>query len=72
MKKNTATQVRDEIENDILTGALSPGDRLDEMSLANRFGVSRTPIREALAQLNSVGLIRAPSQPRRHRPPGWA
>ncbi len=57
MKKNTATQVRDGIENDILTGALSPGDRLDEMSLANRFGVSRTPIREALAQLDSVGLI---------------
>jgi DNA-binding GntR family transcriptional regulator len=57
MKKNAATQLRDAIENDILTGALVPGERLDEVSLANRFGVSRTPVREALAQLDSVGLI---------------
>jgi DNA-binding GntR family transcriptional regulator len=57
MKKNVATQLRDSIENEILTGALKPGERLDEASLARRFGVSRTPVREALAQLASVGLI---------------
>jgi DNA-binding GntR family transcriptional regulator len=57
MKKRTATQLRDSIENDILTGTLNPGERLDEVSLATRFGVSRTPVREALAQLDSVGLI---------------
>ena len=57
MKKNAATHLRDAIENDILTGTVCPGERLDEVSLANRFGVSRTPVREALAQLDSVGLI---------------
>jgi DNA-binding GntR family transcriptional regulator len=57
MKKNVATQLRDSVENQILTGELKPGERLDEASLARRFGVSRTPVREALAQLDSVGLV---------------
>ena len=52
-----------ELEQDIVTGALRPGERLDEQSLAARFGVSRTPIREALMQLASAGLIEL--QPRR-------
>lgn len=46
-----------------MTGVLRPGERLDEQSLALRFGVSRTPIREALMQLASAGLVRL--QPRR-------
>ncbi|QQP92413.1 GntR family transcriptional regulator [Skermanella sp. TT6] len=49
--------MRDRIENEILTGAMPPGYRLDEMTLAARFGVSRTPVREALFQLASAGLI---------------
>jgi DNA-binding GntR family transcriptional regulator len=50
-------KLRDQIENEILTGDMPPGYRLDEVSLATRFGVSRTPIREALFQLASAGLI---------------
>ncbi len=52
-----ADSLRDELEQDIVTGALRPGERLDEQSLAARFRVSRTPIREALMQLASAGLI---------------
>ncbi len=45
------------IENEIVTRHLPPGTRLDEMELAQRFSVSRTPIREALIQLSSAGLV---------------
>lgn len=49
--------LRDEIESLIATGAFSPGERLDEVQLATRFGVSRTPIREVLHQLAAAGLV---------------
>ena len=52
-----AEALRDEIEQDIVTGRYRPGERLDEQSLADRFGVSRTPIREALMQLASSGMV---------------
>jgi DNA-binding GntR family transcriptional regulator len=57
MSKRQSTRLRDRIEDEILTGAFKPGERLDEVSLAERFGVSRTPIREALQQLSVVGLV---------------
>ncbi|WP_432472794.1 GntR family transcriptional regulator [Amphritea sp. HPY] len=50
-------ELRKEIENEIIAGELKPGDRLDETVLSKRFGVSRTPIREALLQLEATGLI---------------
>nr|WP_269751697.1 GntR family transcriptional regulator [Pseudophaeobacter flagellatus] len=46
------------ILEDIDAGALNPGDLLDEAGLAARHNVSRTPIREALIQLEAAGLIR--------------
>lgn len=52
-----ATTLRDRIEDAILTGTYAPGHRLDEASLANRFNVSRTPVREALRQLSAGGLV---------------
>jgi DNA-binding GntR family transcriptional regulator len=45
------------LESEILSGAIAPGVRLDEQSLATRFGVSRTPVREALRHLASSGLV---------------
>lgn len=50
-------QLGEEIEERIVTGAYPPGMRLDEQELAAAFGVSRTPIREALIQLASIGLV---------------
>lgn len=56
-------QLREAIEERIVTGAYPPGSRLDEVEIAGAFGVSRTPIREALIQLASAGLVE--SRPRR-------
>jgi DNA-binding GntR family transcriptional regulator len=39
-------------------GSLNPGDAIDEAELSATFGVSRTPVREALLQLEALGLIR--------------
>lgn len=41
----------------ILKGEFKPGERLMEITLANRLGVSRTPVREAVRQLESEGLV---------------
>lgn len=56
-------RLRESIEEEIATGRLLPGSRLDEVELATRFGVSRTPIRETLNLLLGEGLIE--SGPRR-------
>ena len=40
----------------ILKGELEPGERLMEIHLANKLGVSRTPIREAIRMLEKEGL----------------
>jgi DNA-binding GntR family transcriptional regulator len=54
---NTVESLTRAIADDIVSGVLRPGDRLDENSLAGRYGVSRTPVREALARLNAMGLV---------------
>lgn len=41
----------------ILTGTLEPGERLREVQLAERLGVSRTPVREAIRKLELEGLV---------------
>jgi DNA-binding GntR family transcriptional regulator len=56
--------VRSAIEQDIVTGVLPPGAPLDEDAIAQRFSVSRTPVREALLQLIESGLVKkSPRQP---------
>ena len=45
------------IADAIAAGEISPGSRLDEQALAARYGVSRTPVREALRQLGTTGLV---------------
>ncbi len=49
--------VFNELRQEILTGELAPGERLMEIHLADRLGVSRTPIREAIRMLELEGLV---------------
>ena len=58
MKPQTlAESLQRRIEQEIVEGHLKPGDRLDEEELAARLGASRTPVREALRALASIGLV---------------
>ncbi|MFD4899383.1 GntR family transcriptional regulator [Streptomyces sp. NPDC058411] len=50
-------RVRDALRQAILEGALPPGKALVERELAEMYGVSKTPVREALKQLQSTGLV---------------
>jgi DNA-binding GntR family transcriptional regulator len=52
-----AETIRQKLADDILRGIYPPGARLDEQGLAKRFRMSRTPVREALRQLTSAGLV---------------
>ena len=52
-------QIRNVIRNWIVEGRLSPTDRLTEPALADRLGVSRTPLREALLDLERDGFVLA-------------
>jgi DNA-binding GntR family transcriptional regulator len=58
-----ASMVGERIRSSILDGALTPGSQLNEVELANNFGVSRGPVREALQRLIQEGLLR--SEPHR-------
>jgi DNA-binding GntR family transcriptional regulator len=55
--KTHAESVRVSLEGDIFSGVLLPGAALDEEALAQRFSVSRTPVREAMLQLIQSGLV---------------
>lgn len=52
-----ARVIRDEILALILRGELAPGSRITEPMIASRLGVSRVPVREALRDLESTGLV---------------
>lgn len=56
-----AELLRETLTAEIISGKLQPGARLDEQEIADRFGVSRTPVREAVRHLVATGL--AQSQP---------
>jgi DNA-binding GntR family transcriptional regulator len=62
----TGTTVNDMVRvlsEQIVHGVMEPGTRLDEGRLATRFGVSRTPVREALRELHAMGMVeRSPNQ----------
>jgi DNA-binding GntR family transcriptional regulator len=61
MMLNTELPLREVVFNtlrkEILRGDLKPGERLMEIQLANRLGVSRTPVREAIRKLELEGLV---------------
>lgn len=58
-----ASLVTDQLRDSIVNGILEPGEQLSEVELAQRFGVSRGPVREALQRLIQEGLLR--SEPHR-------
>ena len=57
MSLSQAERLSSIIEEEILSLKLKPGDKLDETRLAERYGTSRTPVREALRRLSANGLI---------------
>lgn len=58
-----AEQIHKMLATEIVRGRLPPGLPLDETEIARKFGVSRTPVREAIRQLEATGLAEA--RPRR-------
>ena len=56
-KETGSARVYSQLRQDILRVAIAPGAPLDEVSLSERFGLSRSPIREALVRLSSEGLV---------------
>lgn len=61
--RSRVQQVRDQLEDDIVNGRMCPGEQVQIDQLMVRFGVSRTPVREALQQLEISGLVAV--QPKR-------
>jgi DNA-binding GntR family transcriptional regulator len=57
MALRSADRIREELEQAIMAAEFAEGERLDEVSLAVRFSVSRTPVREALHALAASGLV---------------
>lgn len=57
MKRSSTQRLKDALEEDIINGRLLPGEKLDSDALARQYGVSRTPIREAVQQLVVTGLV---------------
>jgi DNA-binding GntR family transcriptional regulator len=56
-RRTLADELRLQLADEIVRGLISPGAALDETELARRFGVSRTPVREAIRQLDASGLV---------------
>lgn len=52
-----SAHMKEMLEREIIIGEIRPGERLEELEIANRFGVSRTPVREALMMLEAINLV---------------
>src|SRR5256885_11811966 len=58
LRDNISHTVAIELRNMIVDGRLPAGERINEVHLSKQLGVSRTPLREALARLNQEGALR--------------
>ncbi|MBY6140835.1 GntR family transcriptional regulator [Leisingera daeponensis] len=61
-RKSNTVRIREALENAIVNGRFAPGMRIDPEALAREFECSRTPIRDALQQLEASGLVRIHSK----------
>ena len=52
-----SNQLAQQLEEMIFSGQLRPGEKLDEVTIASEFGVSRTPVREAIQRLVATGMV---------------
>ncbi len=59
LRATRAHAIQAALADDIVHGRIRPGEALDETRLAQAFGVSRTPVREAIRQLEAIGLAEA-------------
>lgn len=55
--RHTWAELADVLRDSIIGGQLEPGERLVEAELAEKYGVSRGPVRSALAELAHIGLV---------------
>lgn len=55
--KTLSQTISDRLAEEIVLSRFQPGERLDEQSIATRFGVSRSPVRDALRQLAATRLV---------------
>ena len=60
--RTIAGQVAERLKEEILAGEREPGSRLRQVEIAQKLGVSTTPVREALAMLQREGLVRLNAQ----------
>lgn len=57
MPETIAETIAQQLAEQILSGQLNPGERIEEKRVTEQFGVSRTPVRDALRQLAATGLV---------------
>lgn len=67
-EKDRVTQAYERLRHLIVHGHLAPGSRVIETDLADRLGVSRTPVRSALQRLEQEGFIQNPTTGQRWKP----
>ena len=56
-RSSLADQIRDHLLSRIVQGELQPGERLVELKIASEMSTSQAPVREALRQLDALGVI---------------
>ena len=60
--RSAADELTERLVEEIVSGQLKPGERLVEAELANRYSVSRGPVRSAFAVLRGLGLVEVPTR----------